>query len=597
MKFLKIKLSNIKRFSKLSLTNFTSLSENRLKFKTGLTLMNPIVDILENEIKLIKSQKNYLNHKAIENTIELITRLDLNKRNFHDMSHKLKFEEYLILLKDNQLSLNFLKPIIIGACFLNCTENDIFSELIEKIIDENRGSIEPMEIVDCLYHLKMFCNRKDLYDFAFKKFISAIISKKKELFNEIYNGTLENIIKFIHVVAPICENNDQIYIDKLINVLIKDFSESLEKNHFNLLYSILEVKYFLILDKNVSLNKLFDFFSEKIRNDFSLFPPHVKMNFLSIFSENPKQSKNDKFFETAEKEILEDGFENYKLDEVVLISYYFSEIGKGSAQLFLDIENHLANNIDKLQPSSFFQLISSLSLSNNLREKFMLLLQKQIYDKHTEIDLSELISILGIYSRHFNNIFLFEKLDKYLCENLIKLSEENKLFLIRAYSKIYSNINSEKKIARFMVLSDLQSHFEKQMPNNFESKVLLLESFVILENNLTENLCQSILISNVDSSISYETCLSLYSSFSYLSSKGKKYSLKRFDDILINKFLHYEKKDFKLWINILTLLGNDESSQAINLLKKINVLEDDEKFYEKKSKLINDTKISGNEKI
>lgn len=587
--------------------------------------LNPVADILNNEIQKIKN--NGIDYKQLDeafnliihNTYDLSYNLDTLKNNTNYAEINIvKFDELLLEIanhnrnNDKNIPANMLLSIIKVGTLLNSDTNTYCStviNLVEDIKDDfdnknktntnnKNNKITNIDMIDALFLLKNTSLRKDLFTYVFNNVSPIVNSNTETLQKEIKREDYMTIIKYFNVF-PLTITPE--FSESLQQILIKSYSTELESNNFALLRTLLKNIY-VSFTNNITFDLVIDHFVDKVRNDFTILNTISQVELLGIFSYYAYIKKNHivqeqatedllsqtiskikKLFDHAEEEILDSNFSNFRFTEIISIIDSYSSIGFGSSELFLEIEKYLAHNINKLPPSSYLNILSSLTDNKTIREKFILLLQKQIIEKYEQIEISDIAKILEIFALKLkNNSTVFEKLEGYLAINLDKFSTSELIVLLKSYaSKKINNANS-----KFLIISDIELKLRNNPPSSLQQKAELVDSLVAmksLEIDFIKTLISEILSANKETldSENYETIDLIYSSISgakeLIDTKSYKVlvnSLSKLDIVVVKKLPLFNKDSLNNIKSCLEIVGYNSNHYLVSLIKEIIAIEE-----------------------
>lgn len=634
-----------KKTNYFNYANVEKASKNSVESnKVSPSNLNPVADILDHETREVK-KLNLLNTDKIAEVLKMIinTYDNFNVDLVNSQSLKIheinsyKLDEYLIAISDKGVLPIKLLPSLIKAGAVVHSSSNIYCSTIIKMVENDLSAnskvtgLSYTELLDCFYLLKNTLVRQEVFKYLFTAYIPVIKNNQEDFMKAIHEGDYSTIIKYLLVFSPTIQSSDKENVELLEKRLINSYSKELEEDGYNNLKQVLENIYYS-LKGGVNFKTLIEHYIKKITNDFSILNASAQVSFLGVFSfyyysntranlnsnnntnnnnninsESFKQSIK-KLFNTAQEEILLNGFESYRFNEIISISDSFATLNFGSAELFLEMEKYLAKNIDKLSPSGYLPLLNSLIETSKFREKFLVLLQKKISEKHEAIELPALCEIVLLYSKAIKeSVFLHENLQGYFEANLNKIDAHYKVILYKAYS-IKSNIPK-----KFIIKSDLEQFFKNSPPEDFFDKVDVLDSLVYSESSdyeLVDKITKSILNHNINDSneveVDHISLLTIYSSIAAMTNNNKYANydlylkdLSKFDILLCKKLIHFNSDSLRKLQTCLTVLGYKETHFVYNLTEKTKLIQDkyekderESEAFEEKAKMISSSLLS-----
>lgn len=467
--------------------------------------LNPIIDILNNEIKesLESTTINY--NKSLVKTCKFI-------QNIHDLSlynNNDKVTKKFILLIENikdPLHTNELLEVIKASCYLNI---NLLS--LSKII------------INCFNSIDKIKNNSDTLINFLKILILIKQSKNVDLITYCENTLRKtyllnnlNSIKSLIIDIDINENicfisellcNDIINFKDFTNIENRNFLEMfqnniiknlkvnvIEYNNYKILRHIL-LSIYTLIKYDLNINNIFNNYLPLVTKNLYMLEPNILVSFVNLYSFNnyinvkkdnvannfnsnlsDNQLNVSYFFRYSEIAIFQNGLDSFKLSDIISLLDSYSSSNQGSSQFYLEIDKYIGINIDRICPDKYLAIVSSFINSGKYRNKFILLMQKKILENKENISISNLINLALMY--HINikekyNSYILTKLENYFILNISKASNNDICNLNKIYLSIINNHDQIKNVLIYLNMNIIKNINDNDNVNKSNSTLLL----------------------------------------------------------------------------------------------------------------------------
>lgn len=530
------------------------------------------------EIDHIRKSESELQLSRLEKLYEEITTNTKLYSNPANDKYEESFDQYISLIAGK------IQPKHLYSLFkivekLNCFSNT-FTVLVINALEINESKddqIELSQFLEILTLSKEKSSSKDLYSKLLKYFYD--MNSKQKIIKKVLDLDLNGLISYFKIFSSSFSVEDQQFIDSLLKILIESYPIELEKNGYSLVKSLMASS-MEILKGGANFNMIYDHYLPLITNEFSLINCTSQVDFIYFYSIKIQESlkknmqvdltpRDKKLFKTAENEITENGFDAYKLFELVLIIDSFSSLNLGSDQFYSGIEEHITKSIERVSCDSYLGLVSSFIPSKKGRNKFLTLISKKIIENREHLEINKLTNLVFIYSAHFEGSDeLLESLHDYFCGHLAGLEYEDIARLCKAYLTLKPHKN-------YLICNDLEEIISKSMlPHDVQIVIEYLEAFIAIKKGKIEflkKLVIRILEFDTESNdeLMYTGVQSLYTSVSHLKEQLSLEDqqlvlskLTKFDEILQKKSIHFNLSEIQTTLTALRNLGYENSNLA-----------------------------------
>lgn len=564
--------SNLRLATSSSYSTFFK-SCNTRKLFSSQSNANTIQKRIREEISHIASNSSY----KVSRLERLYEELTTNEKLYSDLINE-DYEDSiddLFNLLTGKIESRHLYPLFKIAEKLNSFSTTFADLVIQTLeINEFKDKIELSQFLEIITLSKEKAESKALYSELLNYFY--FINDKQSIANQVLELDLDGIVSYLKIFSSNLIAEDQDFVDTLLKTLIESYPNDLEKNGYSQIKSLM-TSLVEVMKGGVNFNILYDHYLPFITNDLSIISNSSQVDFIyfystkirASFNENNKTvltTKEEKFFKVALNTIEENGFDAYKLTELVILIDSFACLNLGSSEFFLGVEKHIGNNIDKVSCNSYLGLVSSFISSKTSRNKFLTLIMQKIIENRNQIELTHLTNLVFLYSAHFEGCeILLDNLHDFFCERMSDLGDEDVARLCKAYLTLKPN-------KEYLIFNDLEEIISiKVLPDETQTVIEYLEAFTTVQKggiHFLKKLANRIFDydANNEEELLHSGVQSLYSSISILKDRlsleeqqqmlGR---LSSFDELLQKKSVHFNLLQIQDTLSALINLGYENT--------------------------------------